>query len=511
MRGAGVLALLPAAGAGPGGAPQRWPQLRLERSDDGLLLTATVKFELPAAVEDALLKGIPMFFVAEADVFRDRWYWTDKKVARHARHMRLAYQPLTRRWRLNVAPAVISNAGPGCGPEPELRHAGRGAGRRAAHLALEDRRRWRDRPRGRATASSSASGSTSSQLPRPFQIGAVGQSRLEHLASRQPAPGAGERRGERVAGRRAAPPTRILSAAFTRAALGAGRRAPRPWWPSGLVLLFLLTQATNNRELYERNYAPPVRHQRGGGRAAAGRDPLDRRAPAAAAARAGRFGSRLLVKLAAIFALVGFAPGVLIYVVSYQFVSRSIESWFDVKVEGALDAGLNLGRTTLETLSNDLANKTRIASQPAGRNARMPRAGLVLERLREQLAASDVVLWSASRPADRQRRPVAVPAHPERPTAQQLRNVRSQRSRRLDRGAGRVPAPRRRAPGAHQGTGRGAPARAGHAGGAALPAGDAAAAADAGGQRAGGDTRPTANTRSARWRATACAACTSAR
>jgi nitrogen fixation/metabolism regulation signal transduction histidine kinase len=53
--------------------------------------------------------------------------------------------------------------------------------------------------------------------------------------------------------------------------------------------------------------------------------------------RRGKFGSRLLVKLAAIFALVGLVPGVLIYVVSYQFVSRSIESWFDVKVESALD------------------------------------------------------------------------------------------------------------------------------------------------------------------------------
>ena len=50
----------------------------------------------------------------------------------------------------------------------------------------------------------------------------------------------------------------------------------------------------------------------------------------------------------------------LIYVVSYQFVSRSIESWFDVKVEGALDAGLSLGRATLDTLANDLANKTRM-------------------------------------------------------------------------------------------------------------------------------------------------------
>ena len=65
------------------------------------------------------------------------------------------------------------------------------------------------------------------------------------------------------------------------------------------------------------------------------------------------------VKLAAIFALAGFAPGMLIYVVSYQFVSRSIESWFDVKVEGALNAGLNLGRATVDTLSADLAKQAR--------------------------------------------------------------------------------------------------------------------------------------------------------
>ena len=52
-----------------------------------------------------------------------------------------------------------------------------------------------------------------------------------------------------------------------------------------------------------------------------------------------RFGSRLLVKLAGIFAIVGVVPGLVIYTVSYQFVTRSIESWFDVKVEGAL-AGL---------------------------------------------------------------------------------------------------------------------------------------------------------------------------
>jgi hypothetical protein len=102
--------------------------------------------------------------------------------------------------------------------------------------------------------------------------------------------------------------------------------------------------------------------------------------------RRGKFGSRLLVKLAAIFALVGFVPGVLIYVVSYQFVSRSIESWFDVKVEGALDAGLNLGRATLDTLAND--SPTRRARRQPARGTPDASAGLALERCATSSAPS---------------------------------------------------------------------------------------------------------------------------
>jgi nitrogen fixation/metabolism regulation signal transduction histidine kinase len=141
--------------------------------------------------------------------------------------------------------------------------------------------------------------------------------------------------------------------------------------------------------------------------------------------RRGRFGSRLLIKLAAIFALVGFLPGVLIYVVSYQFVSRSIESWFNVKVEGALDAGLNLGRSTIDSLSNDLSAKTRAAALQLSDNDSI--GALTLERLREQLGATDVVLWSASGQmlgsAGKSRFVLA----PERPTTLQLRQARSNR------------------------------------------------------------------------------------
>ncbi|MBK6649531.1 MAG: DUF4390 domain-containing protein [Betaproteobacteria bacterium] len=85
----------------------------LERNDDGVFLSTTVSFELPSVVDDVLRKGIPVHFVAEADLLRDRWYWTDKRVARTTRHMRLAYQTLVRRWKLQVGSTPIGNNGLG--------------------------------------------------------------------------------------------------------------------------------------------------------------------------------------------------------------------------------------------------------------------------------------------------------------------------------------------------------------------------------------------------------------
>ena len=78
-------------------------QLRLERDGESVLLSAVVQFDLSPTVEEALVKGVPMIFVAEFELYRERWYWTNKKVLAAQRHMRLAYQPLTRRWRLHVA------------------------------------------------------------------------------------------------------------------------------------------------------------------------------------------------------------------------------------------------------------------------------------------------------------------------------------------------------------------------------------------------------------------------
>jgi hypothetical protein len=86
-------------------------ELRPERRDAALYLTAQLKLELGPAVEDALVKGLAVHFVAEAEVLRDRWYWYDRKVGAATRYYRLAFQPLTRRWRLNVSNEPISGTG----------------------------------------------------------------------------------------------------------------------------------------------------------------------------------------------------------------------------------------------------------------------------------------------------------------------------------------------------------------------------------------------------------------
>ena len=195
---------------------------------------------------------------------------------------------------------------------------------------------------------------------------------------------------------------------------------------AGLVLMFLLALSTNNRQLYEQYYGWLL-----------GLNVAIATFLALVISIAGvrlavrmrrrKFGSRLLAKLAGIFAMVGVLPGLIIYTVSYQFVSRSIESWFDVRVEGALDAGLNLGRVTLDTLVNDLSAKTRSAAERLAAENRDAALALALERIRDQLSAQDVALLGPNGA------PIAAVGiarealTPERPTSQRLRDARTQR------------------------------------------------------------------------------------
>lgn len=163
---------------------------------------------------------------------------------------------------------------------------------------------------------------------------------------------------------------------------------------AALALVFVLSIATNNRDLYERNYLWLLWLNIGVA-TVLGLVILVAVGRLAARMRHGKFGSQLLFKLAATFALVGVLPGALIYLVSYQFVERSIESWFDVRVEGALEAGLNLGRSILKAQVDDLAAKTRVAAERAGDQPDRLQV-IALERLREQLSAQSVAVLSAN-------------------------------------------------------------------------------------------------------------------
>ncbi len=77
-------------------------QLQLQRRDSELALEFSARLTLGPAIEDALHRGVPLYFNARATVYRDRWYWRDERVARVSRTWRLSYQPLTASWRLSL-------------------------------------------------------------------------------------------------------------------------------------------------------------------------------------------------------------------------------------------------------------------------------------------------------------------------------------------------------------------------------------------------------------------------
>jgi hypothetical protein len=163
-------------------------QLELARGGDGVELAASLKFDLPAAVQDALFKGLPVIFVEEVEVYRERWYWLDKRVGAAQRHMRLVFQPLIRRWRLSLGSGPGSTAELGALSqtfdtlEEALGVIRRVSGWRITDFAnLETGAEHRVEFRFRLDVA---------QLPRPLQIGALGESDwvLDARASRRVKP-----------------------------------------------------------------------------------------------------------------------------------------------------------------------------------------------------------------------------------------------------------------------------------------------------------------------------------
>ncbi|MCC7006608.1 MAG: PAS domain-containing sensor histidine kinase [Ottowia sp.] len=147
--------------------------------------------------------------------------------------------------------------------------------------------------------------------------------------------------------------------------------------------------------------------------------------------RRGKFGTRLMAKLGVFFAIIGVLPGALIYLVSLQFVSLSIESWFDVKIERALEAGLNLGHATIDNALTDLSSKARLMAEqldmPTTILTRPGNLALSLSRLQDQFGIQEAMLL------DERNHVVALAGthyntHPDLPSQSMLRHAQQTRS-----------------------------------------------------------------------------------
>jgi len=152
--------------AGPASAADRIAvqsaQLMLaDDGDGGLMLDAQFDFELPPVLEDAVNRGIALYFVVEFELFRPRWYWFDKKLIDETRTFRLTYSPLTRQYRL----ATGALAQPFDSLADALATLRRVRGWQVADRGLI-------RPDDKYTAQVRMRLDTS-QLPKPFQINAL--------------------------------------------------------------------------------------------------------------------------------------------------------------------------------------------------------------------------------------------------------------------------------------------------------------------------------------------------
>lgn len=158
--------------------------LQLRSTGEVLQLSAALRFELPTLVEDALHKGIPVHFVQEARLVSERWYWSDKVVAQTERHMRLSFQPLTRRWRLYTSASPLTEraqAGVSLGVTFDSLEDALAAMQRITRWTVADLSHL---PSSGELMLEFQMRIDTAQLPRPLQIGNLGRTGWSVLASR---------------------------------------------------------------------------------------------------------------------------------------------------------------------------------------------------------------------------------------------------------------------------------------------------------------------------------------
>ena len=151
------------------------PQLasfEVVHNEEGVLLTYAVNGDLSRSVDDALSKAVPLYFVAEAELFRDRWYWRDQRVANATRIWRIVYQPLTSTYRVTFG-GLSQNYN----------------SREEAFAAISRTSRWKIAEPGQVAEGSRHYVEFSyrldtSLLPRPMQIGIGGQADWNYSVQR---------------------------------------------------------------------------------------------------------------------------------------------------------------------------------------------------------------------------------------------------------------------------------------------------------------------------------------
>ena len=135
----------------------------ISRDEDGVHLSYSVDFDLGHGVDDALMKSVPLFFVAQAEIFRDRWYWRDRRVAEAQRTWRIVYQPLTSTYRVTTLGGLSQSYSTRAEALGAISHA---INWRIAEVGqIDDGRHYLEFQFRLDT----------SQLPRPMQIGISGE------------------------------------------------------------------------------------------------------------------------------------------------------------------------------------------------------------------------------------------------------------------------------------------------------------------------------------------------
>ena len=142
--------------------------------------------------------------------------------------------------------------------------------------------------------------------------------------------------------------------------------------------------------------------------------------------KSGVFGSRLALRLMLIFSLMAILPGALVYAVSVQFLEKSIESWFDVKVDRALEGGLSLGQTMLENLLSELEKKAQATALALSESSNPPL--LLLNELLLQSQIEEATLFNQDGKVIAFSSESNLALFPEKPNAAVMRHVRMQKA-----------------------------------------------------------------------------------